>query len=168
MQKVAPKWEFTLMKPLSVTGMLIQHLFFSFEIDLCGFQSCDREWKSCQVVQSRKTTKALSMHLRRWIRTLNFNTVDIDGNPNHPLYGGILGLANSHSVGSLLNHSRLYVKCTYEWKDLVSADLKTTDGTRRIGGMFVHAERTIYKHEHLLTNYEAKTASEIESMLLFV
>jgi len=107
-------------------------------------------------------------HLRRWIRTPHYNAVDIDGNPNHALNGGILGLANAHAVGSLLNHSRLHAKCSYSQKDLISSELKTIDDTMQIGCIFIRADRTIYRHEHLLINYEPHTAALIRNMLHFV
>jgi hypothetical protein len=106
--------------------------------------------------------------MRRWVRTLHYNLVDIDGNPDHPLNGGIVGLANSHTVGSLLNHSRMYAKCSYVQKDFISPDLKIMDGTRQIGCIFICADRKIYQHEQLLTNYEPNTAAQIENMLHFV
>lgn len=121
-----------------------------------------------RVVQSRVTSLALPEEMRRWIRTLNYNTTDIDGNPNHPLNGGILGLANSHAVGSLLNHSRGYAKCSYLQKDLISSYLTSPDGSRLMGCIFIRAERKIHRHEHLLINYEAQTAALIDNMLFFV
>jgi len=81
---------------------------------------------------------------------------------------GIVGLANSHTLGSLLNHSRMYAKCSYVQKDLISPDLKTTDGTRQIGCIFICSYRKIYQHEQLLTNYEQNTATQIQNMLHFV
>ena len=121
-----------------------------------------------RVVQSRQTSTALPENLRRWIRTLNFSTVDIDGNPNHPLNGGVVGLANSHAVGSLLNHSRTYSKCFYFPSDLISPYLLSSDGTNVMGCIFIRAERKIYAHEHLLTNYEPQTAAQIQNMISFV
>jgi hypothetical protein len=111
---------------------------------------------------------ALPENLRRWIRTLVFNQVDIDGNPNHPLNGGVAGLANSHAVGSLLNHSRIYAKCSYYPSDLISTYLISSDGTNVMGCIFIRAERKIYAHEHLLTNYELQTAAQIQNMISFV
>lgn len=111
---------------------------------------------------------ALPNHLQRWIRTLHYNAVDIDGNPNHPLNGGILGLANAHAVGSLLNHSRFHTKCSYLQQDLISQDLKSHDGTTQIGCIFIRADRKIYRHEHLLINYEPNTAALIGNVLHFV
>jgi hypothetical protein len=62
----------------------------------------------------------------------------------------------------------MYAKCSYVQKDLISPDLKTTDGTRQIGCIFICADRMIYQHEQLLTNYEPNTAAQIQNMLHFV
>ena len=106
--------------------------------------------------------------MRRWIRTLNFNLVDIDGNPDHPLNGGIVGLANSHTAGSLFNHSRTYAKCSYFPMDLISTYLRSLDGTNVIGCIFMRADRKIFRHEQMLTNYETQTAAQIQNIIQFV
>lgn len=118
-------------------------------------------------MQSRATTNQLPDEMRRWIRTLQFNVTDIDGNPNQDFNGGIVGLANSHAVGSLLNHSRDYAKTVYWVRDLHSPYLHSPDGTRVIGCVFIRAIKDIYKHEHLLINYEPHTAALIDRMLYF-
>lgn len=152
-----------------VSPVCIQRFPYPFRNWLfCKFETCSPITEYGKVVQSRATSLAMPEFLQRWIRTLHFNTVDIDGNPNHALNGGILGLANSHAVGSLLNHSRSHAKCSYLQKDLISPDLKSVDGTMQIGCIFIRADRKIYRHEHLLINYEPNTAALIQNMLHFV
>ena len=105
---------------------------------------------------------------RKWIRTLMFNAVDLDGNPNHALNGGILGMANSHCVGSLINHSNRHAKCVMWPRDLNSPYHLTPDNTHIMGCLFVRAARRILLHEHLLIDYEPQTAATIQNMLCFV
>jgi hypothetical protein len=93
---------------------------------------------------------------------------DIDGNPHLPENGGVVGLANSHSVGSLLNHSRENAKCIYWKRDLHSARLVSIDGSNVLGCVFIRSSRDIRRHEQLLINYEPKTAALIENMIQFV
>jgi hypothetical protein len=122
-----------------------------------------------RVLQSRKETKSLQVEDRRWIRTLNFQSVDIDGNPNHPVNGGYFGLSQTHCVGSLLNHSRQNAKCVYDKKDFLrSRFLISTDNTAIIGCIFIKTTYDIQVHEQLLIDYEPSTAKSIENLLPFV
>ena len=121
-----------------------------------------------RVVQSRAYTMMLPADARKWIRTLMFNAIGLDGNPNHALNGGILGMANSHCVGSLINHSNRHAKCVMWPRDLNSPYHLTPDNTHIMGCLFVRAARRILLHEHLLIDYEPQTAATIQNMLCFV
>ena len=139
--------------------------FFINVITLCSFRAVTEYGK---IVQGRTTTERLDFSSQRWIRTLQFQTTDIDGNPNQPRNGGIAGLANSHCVGSLINHSRDYAKCMYWPRDHNSSRLESNDATNLLGCIFIRSNRKIYRHEQLLINYEPNTAARIQNMLYFV
>ena len=161
-----PRSAYTQMNSLIISGVFLSFLpELKIEIDYRTFRAITEYGR---VVQSRATTMELPEPIRRWVRTLQFNTTDLDGNPNHADNGGIVGLATNHCVGSLLNHSRRYAKCVYWPRDFISPYLTKHDGVQLMGCVFIRANRKIYRHEQLLINYEPNTAALIENMLQFV
>jgi hypothetical protein len=102
-------------------------------------------------------------------------TAHFDGNPAHPLNGGISGLAYEHCLGSIINHSanfnaeyeRMFNAATpraYLEHHGYGVDL---DETGLWSGMIVRATDDILPDHQILCNYEKKTAKKLWVQIVF-
>lgn len=98
-----------------------------------------------------------------WLRTVQLNRVDIDGNPNHPLNGGITGLADVHCLGSMSNHATGGRKNAFGkiW-DFTSCqallDPRSSSDVSVGYCIVLEALRDIKKDEQILSNYDPTAA----------
>ena len=98
-----------------------------------------------------------------WFRTAALTRVDIDGNPDHPQNGGVMGLAGVHCLGSMANHGGAVStrNAEYEVFDF-SSDQAVLDHSCRCdvrhNCMILSATRDIQKDEQILCNYELTAA----------
>jgi hypothetical protein len=100
----------------------------------------------------------------RWYRTISYSRVDIDGNPNHPLNGGITGLAAVHCLASLANHSEKHRNACFEEPEFSSKQAleeDTGNGFTYSHCSILFASRDIQKNEQIFVNYEPQTARAI-------
>jgi len=89
------------------------------------------------------------------MRTLSYNNLVIDGNPELIDNGGAKGLADHHCVGSFINHSETNSNAKYNVLDLQSPYL--TYRREMHVPMFciiIMTRRKILKHEQILINYQ--------------
>jgi hypothetical protein len=98
-----------------------------------------------------------------WIRTAAYTRIDVDGNPNHPQNGGVMGLAGVHCLGSMANHAAGSRKnAEYENFDFSSAqavlDLSCSCDVHKLRCVIVSATRDIQKDEQILCNYDLTAA----------
>lgn len=101
----------------------------------------------------------------RWFRTIVLGRVHIDGNPNHPYNGGIVGLADVSCLGAMANHSTKQ-NASYRTFDFTSVQAlrDTAFGSDVSLGhcMILVADRDIEKDEQILCNYEPTTGSTMK------
>ena len=98
-----------------------------------------------------------------WIRTAAYTRIDVDGNPNHPQNGGVMGLAGVHCLGSMANHAAGSRKnAEYEGFDFSSdqavLDLSCNCDVHKLQCVILSATRDIQKDEQILCNYETTGA----------
>ena len=106
---------------------------------------------------------------RRWFRTISTLFAHIDGNPAHPMNGGITGLASVHCLGSMANHS-IDANADYDAiKDTVTprAYLEihknghSTDEFGQWNCVVLRANRDIFPGQQILCNYEPTTSEDM-------
>jgi hypothetical protein len=99
----------------------------------------------------------------RWFYTLNRQWFHIDGNPSHPLNGGVTGLAENHCLGSFANHSTEWNSCYVQnmrWAT-PRAILELAESVNACpwSCMVLVASQDIHRHQQISSDYQKNTAS---------
>lgn len=101
---------------------------------------------------------------KRWYRTISTMFCHMDGNPAHPMNGGITGLASEHCLASLANHS---LRANAEYDVILNtatprAFLELTQGGHGAWSCIVlKASEDIFPDQQILCDYEPKTAAKM-------
>lgn len=103
---------------------------------------------------------------KRWLKTLCWSRVHVDGNPDLPENGGHKGLAEYHCLGSIANHSKEHANCDYEKLEFTAETnsfYPNDPGVTTSETILLIAKTKIRRHHQILTNY----VLGVENLLIY-
>ena len=116
---------------------------------------------------------------KRWFKTINNMFCHIDGNPSHPLNGGIRQMASNHCLASIANHAKQYNAYYKDEANLATPRAvleicKNLDREQTWPCTILYASLDIHPGQQILTDYEPNSSKAFrlhfrnESLLLFL